>query len=87
MNDIRKRTMRCKREITCNLCLFDCRRAEITAKEDEIRSDLLAACEMVLEAAEPCDGEGSVKDGDICEAIDWQAIMAAINKAKTEVKP
>jgi len=42
---------------------------------------------MVLEAAEPCDGEGSVKDGDICEAIDWQAIMAAINKAKTEVKP
>lgn len=47
MENIRKRTMRCKHQTSCNLCLADCRRAEIIAKEDEIKDDLLAASERV----------------------------------------
>ena len=42
--DTRKRIMRCEHPTPCELCLTDCKRAEITAKENEIRSDLLAAC-------------------------------------------
>ncbi len=49
MGNIRKETMRCKRETSCNLCLTDCKRAELIAKENEIRDDLLAACKETLE--------------------------------------
>ena len=42
----RKLIMRCEHPTPCELCLTDCKRAEITAKEDEIRSDLLAACKQ-----------------------------------------
>ena len=40
----RKRIMRCEHPTPCELCLTDCKRAELIAKEDKIRSDLLAAC-------------------------------------------
>ena len=45
MEHARKRIMRCKHPTPCELCLTDCRRAEITVKENEIRSELLTACE------------------------------------------
>ena len=47
MEHVRKRIMRCKHPTPCELCLTDCKRAEITAKEDTIRSDLLMACRRV----------------------------------------
>ncbi len=49
MTNARKRTMRCSRQTTCNLCLTDCERAEITAKKSRIRTDLLAACNGLIE--------------------------------------
>ena len=48
----RKRTMRCEHPTPCDLCLTDCKRAEITAKENEIRSNLLTACKRLIDANE-----------------------------------
>ena len=44
MERTRKLIMRCEHATPCDLCFTDCKRAEITAKENKIRSDLLAAC-------------------------------------------
>lgn len=44
----RKLIMRCKHPTPCDLCLTDCKRAEVTAKENEIRSDLLDACKEAI---------------------------------------
>ncbi len=49
MSNIRKRTMRCERQSACDLCLADCKRAELIAKENGIRADLLAACKELLQ--------------------------------------
>ena len=43
--DHRKRVMRCEHPTPCDTCFADCKRAEITAKEERIKADLLAACE------------------------------------------
>ncbi len=52
MEHARKRIMRCKHPTPCELCLADCRRAEIAAKEAEIRSELLEACKKYVELIE-----------------------------------
>ncbi len=48
MEQMRKRIMRCTHPTPCEICLTDCKRAEITAKEGEIRADLLDVCKDLL---------------------------------------
>ena len=47
----RKDLMRCQQGSSCDSCLIDCQRAEITAKEDEIKADLLEAIKTALETS------------------------------------
>ncbi len=67
MGPTRKRTMRCGHPTPCDVCLDDCRRAEIAAKENEIRSDLLAACKAMLVVADK-----GKKPRKLDEALTWR---------------
>lgn len=50
MCNARKDMMACNcDDLSCDSCLLDCKRAEITAKEKRITADLLAACEAFVE--------------------------------------
>ncbi len=48
MERTRKLIMRCEHPAACDLCLDDCKRAEVTAHETEIKTDLLAACKALF---------------------------------------
>ncbi len=48
MDSNRKLMMCCKHPTPCDACLDDCKRAEITAKENRVRADLLAACKLFI---------------------------------------
>ena len=76
MEHARKRIMRCKHPTPCELCLTDCRRAEITAKEDKIRSDLLTACEEAIDLIKTLE-----YDGEPVRKNNYKTIETAIAKA------
>ncbi len=96
MEDHRKRIMRCEHPTPCESCLDDCKRAELTAKEDEIKKELLKACEVVrgiLIGAKPekctaCNDTGHIYSGrgdsidcDECNAYALGRLEAAIAAA------
>ncbi len=49
MERTRKLIMRCEHPTACELCLDDCKRAEVTAHETEIKTELLEALQNLLQ--------------------------------------
>ena len=86
MERTRKLIMRCEHPTPCDLCLTDCVRAEIAAKEDEIRTELLDACKAIWWYEDELYDEilegdlGSIKTSGLCDALKQD--NDAIEKAK-----
>ena len=84
MEQTRKRTMRCTHPTPCEICLTDCKRAEITAKEDRIRPDLLAACKQARDYISEVLASERRNFGSNCESdVSLKnELKAAIKKAE-----
>lgn len=87
MANARKDIMRCKQQSDCRICARDCRRAELVAKENGIRTDLLVACEALFSRIERrhIEHQAICKLGKNCpEAKELRFAEAAIKQAKGE---
>ncbi len=86
MSNARKDVMCCHRKSTCDACLTDCERAEIVAKKEIVRLDLLEACRdfqtALIEGNKPVMVE--IRSGRAPTARHAR-LMIALGKAKAAI--